>query len=70
MDQKKQPYEGKGSITKSDLCNIYKMSATTLRSLLNKRYFDHLQPLGYQKNDKMISSQVFEKFKELWGEPI
>jgi hypothetical protein len=46
------------------------MSSTTLRKLLNERYFEELKPLGYRKSDKRLSPIVYSKFKEIWGDPI
>jgi hypothetical protein len=70
MEETKQPYEGKGHITKADLCAMYQISSDTLRKLLNIKYYDQLLEVGYNKQDKILTNLVFEKFKELWGEPI
>ena len=57
-------------MSKQELCFKYGFSLTTLASLLNDRYFDQLEPLGYRKNDKILSPKVLAKFFDLYGEPF
>lgn len=55
---------------KSELAQKYNISLTTLRLLLNERYFIQLQPLGYAKQQQLLSPCVVRKFIELYGEPL
>jgi hypothetical protein len=57
-------------MTKKELANLYGISAGTLKNLLNVRYFSILEPLGYQKNQIILSPAVVRKFKEIYGEPL
>jgi hypothetical protein len=72
MEQNKeiQPYKGKGTITKSEICGMYSFSRATLHKLFNRRYFERLKAEGYSKNSKIISNRVFKKFTEIYGEPM
>lgn len=55
---------------KKDLKNLYGISHSTLRKLLNVTFYDELKPLGYQKDNRILSPCVVRKFIELYGEPI
>lgn len=57
-------------MNKYELAEMYKMSMTTLRRLLNVAFYEHLVPLGYEKSSKRISPCVYRKFIELYGEPL
>lgn len=57
-------------LSKKELAQKYKISLTTLQRLLNCRYFDLLKPLGYEKNQKLLSPTVVRKFIEIYGEPL
>ncbi len=70
MEDNQQPYKGKGSITKQEICQMYAISDQTLRNLFNKRYFEQLKAVGYSKQNKIITNRVFLKFIELYGEPL
>lgn len=57
---------------KSELLKLYKdvhLSASHLRYLLNVKYYEILEPLGYEKQQKFIPPIVLKKFFELFGEP-
>lgn len=68
MEQKVQPYQGKGTITKAELRDMYNLSRGTLRYLMNVRYYEQFKALGYYKYDKLIPPLVVEKFREIWGD--
>lgn len=58
---------------KSELLKLYAnqgLSASQLRFLLNKKYFDQLAPLGYKKQSQFIPPIAVRKFFEIFGEPI
>ncbi len=52
---------------KAVLCELYKISSTKLRTLMNVVFYDELVLVGYNKNDKIVSPRVVKKFVELWG---
>lgn len=46
-------------LSKQELCIILQISATTLRSWLNNKYYEDLQKLGYTKLQRLLTpSQV------------
>lgn len=60
---------------KYELCNLYNeagqpMTMTTLKRLLNERYFSILSAVGYRKTDKLLSPLVIAKFYEIYGKPV
>ena len=57
-------------MTKQELRQQYNMSASTLRNLLNKRYYSQLVLVGYVKADNFISPKVLLKFYEIYGKPL
>ncbi len=58
-----------GSITKSELIDIYGFSRTTFSYLFNQKYYDQFIALGYEKNKSILPPIVVQKFIELWGLP-
>lgn len=59
----------KGAITKTTICQLYGISAGTLRHLLNVQYFEQLSAVGYAKENRLLSPKQFEVFCSLYGEP-
>lgn len=57
-------------MTKKEFRQTYNISATTLRKLLNERYYDELKNVGYIKHDNYLSPSVVRKFFDLYGKPI
>lgn len=57
-------------MSKSELAQKYGISMSTLKVLMNKRYFKDLEAVGYQKTHQLLSPNVVRKFMELYGEPI
>lgn len=57
-------------MSKGQLAELYDISRETLRKLLNQRYFEELKEEGYEKNQKILSPRVVNKFKEIWGAPL
>lgn len=55
-------------ITKADLAAKYGISRETLRVLLNEKYYLQLSEVGYEKNSRLISPKVLNKFIEIYGE--
>lgn len=55
---------------KQELAREYNISGTTLRALLNDRYYELLKNVGYRKTDQLLSPRVVRKFKELYGNPL
>ena len=66
----KPPFEGKGSVTKQELCEAYNFSLTTLGGLLNRQYYSILKELGYRKRSNILSPKIINKFIDLYGEPL
>jgi len=60
----------RGSITKQEVKQLYNFSCSTFKRLFNDRYFDQLAAVGYEKNSILIPNKVYQKFKEIYGEPI
>lgn len=57
-------------MTKDELARAYKISPSTLRKLLNQRFYDDLKPLGYIKMNKTIPPIVVRKFIEIYDKPF
>lgn len=57
-------------MTKKEFRQTYNISATTLRKLLNERYYSELEKVGYVRQDNYLSPIVVRKFFELYGKPI
>lgn len=60
----------KHAISKSILAARYGFSTQTLCNLLNGKYFEELEKVGYEKTQKLLSPHVVRKFLELYGEPL
>jgi trimethylamine:corrinoid methyltransferase-like protein len=57
-------------MTKQELAQKYNMSASALRTLMNVRFFEQLNAVGYDEKSKQaqhIAPNVLKKFVELWG---
>lgn len=52
------------TLSKKELCILLKITPQTLRTWLNKRYFNDLEKLGYQKTQKIL---LPEQVKYLTG---
>tara|TARA_R110002126_G_scaffold289552_2_gene444701 strand:- start:2432 stop:2659 length:228 start_codon:yes stop_codon:yes gene_type:complete len=65
-----QPFKGRGSLTKQEVCDAYKFSMQTLGRLLNHQYYVVLAELGYVKKSSILPPKVVNKFIELYGEPL
>lgn len=59
-----------GVITKSELADKYGITVRTLGKLLNQRYFERLQKVGYQKQSKNLSPKVINEFYDIYGKPL
>ncbi|MCO5258684.1 MAG: DUF4248 domain-containing protein [Crocinitomicaceae bacterium] len=57
-------------LSKKELAQKYGISAGTLNNLLNNRYYELLTPLGYEKQQKLLSPCIVRKFIEIYGEPL
>lgn len=57
-------------ITKSKLARMYGISDSTLRQLLNVKYYETLKEIGYEKLSRIVPPVVVKKFYELYGEPL
>lgn len=57
-------------MSKKELAYKYGISATTLRALLNERYFTELALFGYEKKQRLLPPCVVRKFIDLYGEPL
>lgn len=58
------------TLTKYQLAAKYGISPSSLRSLMNKVYYDELVAEGYVKRRIILSPRVVAKFVDLYGEPI
>jgi len=47
-------YENPVRITKKELCQILQITTKTLGTMLNKTYYDQLEPTGYKKTQKYL----------------
>lgn len=54
---------------KYELAEQYGMHRDTFSKLLNGRYFDLLEPLGYTKHCQLLTPIIVAKIKEIMGEP-
>lgn len=43
------------ALTKQEVCQILKVSNTTLQYYLNNRYFEELKKIGYRKRQKKLT---------------
>lgn len=59
-----------GSITKSELAKMYKLSPQTLARLMNNTFYNELLIVGYIKINSIIAPIVVERFIELYGKPM
>lgn len=57
-------------MSKQELADLYSISVATLRKLLNCKYFEILEKLGYGKNDHILSPAIVREFMELYGQPL
>lgn len=57
-------------LRKNELADLYNISISYLRRLLNVVYKEELEAVGYEKNCKTLSPIVLRKFFELYGEPL
>jgi len=57
-------------MSKYELAQKYNISLSTLRNLLNVRFYNELVPLGYLKRQIILSPCVVRKFIEMYGEPL
>ena len=55
---------------KKELADLHEMSSDTLRKLLNEKYFEVLEPLGYEKNSKKLPPIVVREFTRIWGKKL
>lgn len=62
--------QGRKSITKSELAEMYGISRETLRRLLNIRYYERLESAGYKKTTRIIEPKVVQVFIDIYGEPF
>lgn len=51
MDKPENPYR---CITKSELAGLCGISCSTLQRWMNRRYFDELKKLGYDKKQRIL----------------
>lgn len=58
------------SPTKSELKDLYGVSASHLRYLMNVRYYEELLSVGYVKTDSIVPPKVLRKFFELHDKPV
>lgn len=56
--------------TKSQLRDYLEMGASTLRYLMNDKYYEELKVLGYEKNKSILSPKVVRGFIEIWGKNL
>jgi hypothetical protein len=47
-------------MTKKELCILCRVTSATLGNWLNIRFYDDLQKLGYQKNQKVLLPKQIE----------
>lgn len=57
-------------MSKKELRLLYGISYMTLHKLLNERYFEELEKVGYVKTDRILPPVVIQKFQELYGKPF
>lgn len=57
-------------MTKQELARLYNISLSTLRRLLNNRYYEELKAAGYRKTDQIIPPVVIRIFIEIYGPPL
>lgn len=70
FNEETNPFKGKGSVNKKDLCLEYRISYATLGKLLNTVFFEELKEVGYTKYQSILSPKVIQKFVELYGVPL
>ncbi len=58
------------SPTKAELAELYGVSASYLRQLMNVRYYEDLKEVGYIKTDSIVPPRVLRKFFELHDKPV
>ena len=56
--------------TKAELAEYIDVGASTLRKLLNKKYYERLQKVGYNKNESILPPIVVREFIEIWGKNL
>lgn len=56
--------------TKAELAIYIEASASTLRYLLNVKYYEELKELGYQKHKSILPPIVIRRFIEIWGKKL
>lgn len=59
-----------GTITKSELADMYGFSIDTLKRYLNKVYFEELKAVGYNKNQQILTPKILTTFFDLFGAPL
>lgn len=57
-------------VTKADLAAYFGISSDTLRKLLNVKYFEQLEPLGYEIKCRILPPAVTRKFISIYGKSI
>ncbi|MDR3093873.1 MAG: hypothetical protein LBU62_04430 [Bacteroidales bacterium] len=53
--------------TKKSFHEYIGISASTLRLLMNKKHFDELKALGYEKTSRILQTQVQQWLCEYFG---
>ncbi|MDX1447217.1 hypothetical protein [Lishizhenia sp.] len=57
-------------LRKNELADLYPISQSYLRRLMNVVYYKELQEVGYNKYCITLNPKVIRKFFELYGEPL
>lgn len=58
-----------GVISKQEIRGLYNISPTTLRNLLNKKYLEQLEAVGYSRFNNYLSPKQWQLFRDLYGDP-
>ncbi len=56
--------------TKAELAEYCEVGSSTLRILLNVKYYDELVLVGYEKNKSLLPPNVVRRFLEIWGKNL
>ena len=56
-----------GPISKSQLAMLMNVSNSTVRTYLNKIWYEELKNLGYDKDEKILSPRQIEYIESQWG---
>jgi hypothetical protein len=51
-------------VYKQEFAAILSINESCLRNYLNKKYYNELQPLGYERNSKILFGSVLDYLKE------